>query len=224
MVQAAETMELRPETLLAYATHIGQAETEVEQMLRGDQQFLWSDACAERIAQLRKGTTVVESCSGTRAIQVPDGLIHDWIGATCVPGTTMENALALVQNYDNHRNIYQPEVIGSRLVSRQGDDFQIYLRLRKKKIITVILDTDHDVHYFFVGCHTLVLPHPHYADFRSRRRGQAYGERTAAGHGIRISVAAQFLLAICRERQLRLHRMPGNLADPRCAEGTGMDH
>jgi hypothetical protein len=104
MVQAAEAMELKPETLLAYATHIGQAETEVEQMLRGDQQFLWSDACAERIAQLRKGTTVAESCSGKRAIQVPDALIHDWIGATCVPGTTMEKTLALVQNYDNHRN------------------------------------------------------------------------------------------------------------------------
>jgi hypothetical protein len=159
MVQAAETMELRPETLLAYATHIGQAETAVEQMLRRDQQFLWSDACAERITQLRKGNTVVESYSGKSAIQVPDGLIHDWTGATCVPGTTMENTLALVQDYDNHRNIYQPEVIGSRLVRRQGDDFQIYLRLRKKKIITVILDTDHDVHYFSLDatrwcCHT----------------------------------------------------------------------
>jgi hypothetical protein len=158
MVQAAETVELKPETLLAYATHIGQTEAVVEQMLRSDEQFLWSDGSPERIAQLRKGATIAELCSGKRPIQVPDGL-NDWIGATCVRGTTMERTLALVQDYDNHKNIYQPEVIASKLICRHGDDFQIYLRLRKKKLITVILDTDHDVHYFSLDrtrwcCHT----------------------------------------------------------------------
>jgi hypothetical protein len=144
----AETVELRSETLLAFAAHIGETEAAGEQALRGNQPFLWSDACGERIAQLRKGATIAELCSGTRPIQVPDGLIHDWIGATCIPGTTMERTLALVQDYDNHKDVYKPEVVGSKLICRQGDDFQIYLRLRKKKIITVILDTDHDVHYF----------------------------------------------------------------------------
>ena len=81
---------------------------------------------------------------------MPDGLIHDWIGATRITGTTMEKALALVQDYDNHKNIYKPEVIDSKLINRQGDDFQIYLRLLKKKIITVVLDTDHDVHYSYL--------------------------------------------------------------------------
>jgi hypothetical protein len=78
---------------------------------------------------------------------VPNGLIHDWIGASFIPGTTVEGVLALVQDYDNHKNIYKPEVIASRLISHRGNDFQIYLRLLKKKIVTVVLDTDHDVHY-----------------------------------------------------------------------------
>jgi hypothetical protein len=56
MVQAAETVELKPETLLAYATYIGQAEAAVEQMLSSDQQFLLSDACPERVAHLRNGS------------------------------------------------------------------------------------------------------------------------------------------------------------------------
>jgi hypothetical protein len=34
------------------------------------------------------------------------------------------------------------------LIERNGDDFEIYLRLLKKKIVTVVLDTYHDVHYF----------------------------------------------------------------------------
>lgn len=151
-MRAAETVELKPETLQAYATHIGEAEAAIERTLRGDQPFLWSDGCAERIGKIRMGTTISELWSGKRPIQVPDGLIHDWVGATCVPRTTMEKTLALVQDYDNHKHVYQPEVIDSKLIGRQGNDFQIYLRLRKRKIITVILDTEHDVHYFSLDC------------------------------------------------------------------------
>lgn len=196
MVQAAETVELGAETLLAFSAYIGHVEAAVEKTLCGDQQFLWSDGCSERMAQLRKAVTIAELCSGKRPIQVPDGLIHDWIGATCVPGATMERTLALVQDYDNHKSIY-PEVIASRLIGRYGDDFQIYLRLRKKKIITVILDTDHDAHYFGLDaarwcCHTRTT-----RISEGGRSGQAYRAGTAARYRIRIFVAAKFLLAIC---------------------------
>ena len=149
MTQPAEKVELRPETLLAYTTHIAAAEAAAEARLRREEPF--PDGGAERLAQLRKGATIVELCSGKRPLQVPDGLIHDWIGVVCMPGTTVAKTLALLQDYDNHKNIYQPDVIGSRLISRQKNDFQIYLRLRKKKIITVILDTDHEAHYFPVN-------------------------------------------------------------------------
>ena len=43
---------------------------------------------------------------------------------------------------------YRPEVLASRLVSHSGNDFKVYLRLMKKKVITVILDTNYDVRYF----------------------------------------------------------------------------
>ena len=57
----------------------------------------------------------------------------------------------MIQDYDNHANVYKPEVIASKLVSRHNNDFEIYLRLLKKKIITVILDTNHSVHYRPLG-------------------------------------------------------------------------
>ena len=139
--------------------HTASVDSDVERIQREDQQFLWADARPDRIAQLRSGTTLAQLYSGKRPVQVPDGLIHDWIGAICIPGATIENTLAVMQDYDNHKNTYQPEVIGSKLIGRQGNDFQIYLRLRKRKIITVILDTYHDVRYFSVNskraaCHT----------------------------------------------------------------------
>jgi hypothetical protein len=97
--------------------------------------------------QIGKGEIVAEFWSGNGPIEVPNGLIHDWIGAVFIPQATVGATLTRVQDYDNHKNIYKPEVMDSKLISRSRNDFRIFLRLLKKKIITVVLDTDHDVHY-----------------------------------------------------------------------------
>jgi hypothetical protein len=52
MTEAAAKVELRPETLLAHATHIAAADVAVEQTLRRDQPFLRWNGCAERNRQL----------------------------------------------------------------------------------------------------------------------------------------------------------------------------
>ena len=52
-------------------------------------------------------------------VHVPDGLIHDWIGAVSIPHTTLEQTLARVQDYDNHKKIYKPEVMDSRLLTHR---------------------------------------------------------------------------------------------------------
>jgi len=147
VAQTAETVQLKEATLEAFADYIREAEEGMERTLDEAGAFLWSDGDAERDRQVRKGETVAQFWSGTRPVTVPDGLIHDWIGATMIRGATVHQTLALIQDYDNHKNIYKPEVIDSKLIARHGDDFQIYLRLLKKKIITVVLDTDHAVHY-----------------------------------------------------------------------------
>jgi hypothetical protein len=147
MAQAADPVQLKEDTLLAHAEYVEKAEAGMDQALGGDGPFLWSDASPERAAQVRQGQTIAQFWTGKRPVSVPDGLIHDWIGASRIPATTIQQTLALIQNYDNHKNIYKPDVIASRLISRRGNDFKIYLRLLKKKILTVVLDTDHDVHY-----------------------------------------------------------------------------
>jgi hypothetical protein len=137
---------LNPQTVLAFDTYIHAAETAMEQMLESDL-FLWSDGDAKRDHQVRAGKIPAQFWSGRQPFDVPHGLIHDWIGAALLPGATLDLTLALIQDYDNHKKIYRPDVIDSRLISRSGDHFKIYLRLLKKKIITVVLETDHDVHY-----------------------------------------------------------------------------
>ncbi|MFZ2086815.1 MAG: hypothetical protein WAU92_20170 [Candidatus Sulfotelmatobacter sp.] len=147
MAQTATPVQLKQQTLSSFSAYIRDAEAAMEQTLGDGSPFLWSDVNTERAQQVRGGQVVAQFCSGHGPVKVPNGLIHDWIGASFIPGTTVEGVLALVQDYDNHKNIYKPEVIASRLISHRGNDFQIYLRLLKKKIVTVVLDTDHEVHY-----------------------------------------------------------------------------
>ncbi|MBZ5720179.1 MAG: hypothetical protein LAO03_07335 [Acidobacteriia bacterium] len=147
MAKTAKVVQLKPQTLQAFADYVREAEGEMERTLGGDVPFLWSEASSERAHLVREGQVVAQFWSGKGPVKVAGGLIHDWIGAAFVPATTIAQTLALIQDYDNHKNIYQPEVIGSALLSRHGNDFQIRLRLLKKKVITVVLDTDHDVHY-----------------------------------------------------------------------------
>jgi hypothetical protein len=146
MAQTAKPMQLTAETVEAFDAYIREAEVVMEQSLTSGA-FLWSDQHPERTQQVKKGQVVAQFWAGQAPSNVPNGLIHDWIGAALVPGTTLQNTLELIQDYDNHKNIYKPEVIASKLISRRENEFKIYLRLLKKRIITVVLDTDHDVHY-----------------------------------------------------------------------------
>jgi len=138
--------ELKPETFAAFDKYIRLKEARLEQPPAGGS-FLWADAVPDRNRQLRDGAVLCQPASDQREVKVPDGLIHDWIGAVFIPGTTVEKTIALVQDYSNHRNVYQPEVIDSKVLTHSGDDFKVYLRLKKKKVMTVVLNTEHDVHY-----------------------------------------------------------------------------
>jgi hypothetical protein len=146
LAQPAATTQLKSRTVEAFEDYIRAAETRVQQRVKGPA-FLWADDSAERSRQIRQGQVMAVSLTGKNPQSVPDGLVHDWIGAVFIPGATLEKTLAMVEDYNSHKNIYKPEMIDSKLLSRSGNDFKIYLRLLKKKVITVVLNTEYDVRY-----------------------------------------------------------------------------
>jgi hypothetical protein len=146
MLRTPGEVRLNQETLEKFEEYIGDAEAAMAQTLRNGP-FLWFDTNPPKAQQIRRGEILAELWSGRGPIRIPSGLIHDWIGGAWIPGTTLKETLALIQNYDNHLHIYEPEVVASQLLSRRGNDFKIFLRLLKKRIVTVVLDTEHDVQY-----------------------------------------------------------------------------
>jgi hypothetical protein len=144
---ALAAAELKPQTVQAFDDYTRRLESRIEGQLKGPA-FLWSDQEPSRNLQLRQGRILAESVTGDEPLRVPDGLVHDWVGAVFIPRATLGRVLNRVQDYDHHKDVYAPEVIRSQLIRRDGNDFSVYLRLVKKKfVVTVVLDTYYDVQY-----------------------------------------------------------------------------
>jgi len=78
--------------------------------------------------------------------EVKGGLIHDWSAEKFIANRTPEQVVKLLQSYDRYREVY-PEVMESRLISREGNRFRAALQLKRHKILTVILNTEYVVDY-----------------------------------------------------------------------------
>ena len=135
--------ELKPKTVEAFDRYIG----ETEKRLAESKTFLWADESSDRMQRIKAGEILVEPVHAKAVNPVNGGLVHDWVGSVFIPGATLERTLAMVQDYDRHKDVYKPEVIGSRILSHTGNDYRIFLRLLKKKVITVVLNSEHDVKY-----------------------------------------------------------------------------
>ena len=158
--------DLKPKTLETFDRYVQVTESRIQKELARPGAFLYVEGLPEPrhsqvLAALKRGDIFMERLStrdsSGQVIDAPDGIIHHWLGAVFVPGASLRQTLDLVQDYDHHQDIYRPEVVRSRLVSHEGNDFKILYRLRKKKVITVTLNTDHHVRYFPVDatrCHS----------------------------------------------------------------------
>ena len=145
-ISPALAAELKPQTVEAFERYIRQTEQRLDQR-KG---FLWADESPDRAQLARQGETVVRPFGARPESEIVDGLVHDWVGTIFIPGASLEQTLSVVQDYNRHKDLYKPEVLDSRILSRNSGDFRIYLRLMKKKVITAVLDTEHDVHYYAV--------------------------------------------------------------------------
>ncbi len=150
-------VELKPATVQAFDRYVQLTEARINGEVSAPEKFLYVDRLppesrSQALAALQRGEVLMERLRTTdrsgQTIEAPGGLIHHWLGVVFVPGATLQQTLALMEDYNHHQDVYGPEVVRSRLLNRQDNDFKIFYRLRKKKVITVTLDTHHDVHYF----------------------------------------------------------------------------
>ena len=147
--------DLHPNTISAFDRYVRLTEARMDTELRGEAPFLWIDRVsesqrAEADARLRRGEIVVsalETRDGGKDVNIPGGLRHHWVGTVFIAGIPIEQAVALMQDYDRYDTVYSPNVRRSKLLAREGEHFSVYLQLFVKKVVSVVLNTEYDIRY-----------------------------------------------------------------------------
>jgi hypothetical protein len=103
------------------------------------------DAAAER-RTLMAGNLVVQAMDAYDArgsrIDVPSAMVHHWRGAVFLRGATLERLMATLETEAPPTG---PEVLNAAVLSRRPGAMQLFLRLQRTKLVTVVYNTEHDV-------------------------------------------------------------------------------
>ena len=142
-------------TLRGYHDYVANVESRSQEGLSKGA-FLWVDelpepARASAYAKLKQGGVVLKRVGKDEAegaAKLSGGMIHDWESMIFIPGAKLDQVLAILQDYNKHSLYYAPDVESARIETREGDRFRVYMRFHRKRIVTVVLNTEQDVTYF----------------------------------------------------------------------------
>ena len=148
--------KLKAETAAAFSRYVALTEERNATELKSGAPFLWPDGLAEderrsAYESLRAGATRIEKRQTLNAgneIHCPKGLIHHWEAIAFIKGVKVDDVLRVLEDYDHHSEYYKPDVEQSKTLQHDGNHYQAFLRFRRHKVITVVLNTTHDVNYF----------------------------------------------------------------------------
>ncbi|MCY4119586.1 MAG: hypothetical protein OXG72_01530 [Acidobacteria bacterium] len=152
----AVAAELQPQTIAAWNRYVEATERRIAAELdleHSDRFFVqdFRDDAAEARREVLAGRVRIDKLETRDAdgerIPVPKGAIHHWLGSALIPGVKLEEVLhALI--YAVEPEALQDDVIESRVLSRPGEDrLEMFLRLRRKQMVTVHYNTEHAVAY-----------------------------------------------------------------------------
>lgn len=91
----------------------------------------------------KAGDLVIESPLKDNPKDLGSAYIHDWVGRAFLPGVKAKQLVHVLKDYNNHKRYYAPDVQDSRLVGHRGEELLSFLRIQRKKIITVTLASDY---------------------------------------------------------------------------------
>ena len=152
--------ELKPSTIAAFDAYVRLAESRMEDEVRRPDGFLHLDGLGEERrrraeAAIRRGDVLIEPLEiqdRGKTVRIPDGRLHHWMGVAFIPGVRLQDAVKLLQDYDRHAVVYQPAVQRSKVLTRDGERFRVFLRFYQKKMtIAVTVNSEHEAEFIRAG-------------------------------------------------------------------------
>jgi hypothetical protein len=154
LATAPSEADLKPAALAAFERYVTLTEARMAGEMSGVSPFLWIDRQAEGrqtlLAKLKRGEVVsarLQTRDGKAEIDVPEGLIHHWVGTVLLPGATIDRAMAFVKDYAQYPARFAPMIQRARVLKQSPDRFDVTMRTWAKKVLTVVIDADYGIDY-----------------------------------------------------------------------------
>jgi len=152
--------ELQKETVQAWNRYVQWAEQKVARELSNPNVFLIQNTLppkekSEIWQRLNRGEIVTKRVPSVVpqgiSFEVPSGEIHHWWGTILLRNVTLERLLPFLQDYDHHAGKFS-DVERSRLISKNGDRYRFFFRLRRSKaFVTAYYNTEQECLYAYYG-------------------------------------------------------------------------
>ena len=147
---------VEPVSFARWSVYVNATESRVTHELGDGHRFLGidfdADAASERAAVLGGQVLVrrldVSGADG-RSIDVPSARVHHWRGVVFVPGVTLAGLLAELRR--DAPPAGRDDVLASRVLERGPDRMKVYLKLQRRKVVTVVYNTEHVVTFRTYG-------------------------------------------------------------------------
>jgi hypothetical protein len=142
LAASAAGAQMRPETSAAFDRYTRAAEARMDRDQKSGKFLALGRSKHDEVYAVEQEVT-----ENGKHIDIPGGTVQHWLGALFMPGVKLADVRAVMQDYNNYKTTYNPDVIASKLIKAEGDDYDVFLRLYKKQIVTVVFNANYHVHY-----------------------------------------------------------------------------
>ena len=148
----ASAAELKQQTVQAWDGYVRRANARMQERLQGSEPFLWVDEQPDRRRAVQSGEVLTVPMTAHTPTRVPNGLIHDWLGAAFLPGTTLDDVTTVLRDYGRYTEYYGPTVVDANGVQKdEGQDRFSLVLMNHSFFLKSALSGDYHSSYFRVG-------------------------------------------------------------------------
>jgi hypothetical protein len=148
-------LELKPTARAAFDRYVQLTETRMAAEIDGRAPFLWLDRepptkRTDLLRRLANGEIIsarLETRDAGREIDPGRALIHHWVGTVLMPGARLEAVATFVRDYERYPHVFPPLIRRARVLSANGDHYDVAMRTAMTKVITVVIDADYRIEY-----------------------------------------------------------------------------
>ena len=171
------TADLAPDAAAAFDRYTKLTEQAL-QKAAGTHDFLWLDQHPKEKSLVWLSQSVIaprKTLDQGEEIAIPGASLQHWLGAILLEHAHFDPVRDFILDYADYKTYFKQFFTDSRLVKREGDHFDAFLRLRRKQLAAVVLDLDLSATYVAVDpSHAYVLCRSTHIDEVNQTKDNGY--------------------------------------------------